>query len=234
MRDTANLSGVWAVVPVKRFDRAKSRLANLLDSAEREELAWAMFRDVLDTLGNVPGLSGILVVTNDPRAANFARAHGAITLPDPRDEGTSPAVTCALTWLRKHSAHGAVVVPGDVPFTEPVEIVSVLDKLRTGSVVLVPAVRDGGTNILAMAPPGVIQVAYGQNSFVRHLAVAREAGVEAHVLHLDGAGHDIDVSSDLFVDGGQSPAVRTRAHLRQMARINSTPTTRLCKEISQP
>ncbi|MEY9535926.1 2-phospho-L-lactate guanylyltransferase [Sinorhizobium fredii] len=234
MIEPAHLSGIWAVVPVKRLDRAKSRLASMLDPSEREELAWAMFRDVLDTLGSVRGLGGILVVTNDIRASGYARAFGAVTLPDPREAGTNRAVQYGLAWLSERGAAGAIVVPGDIPFTTPVEIAAVLEKLRPRSVVLAPAARDGGTNILAMAPPGIIPVAYGENSFARHLAAARETGIDAQVLHLDGAGHDIDVSSDLFFDAGEGQATRTRAHLKRMTRPNPAPATVLCKEILQP
>jgi 2-phospho-L-lactate guanylyltransferase len=234
MMDPAHVSGIWAILPVKRLDRAKSRLASMLEPSEREELAWAMFRDVLDTLNSVQGLGGTIVVTNDAKAADFARTCGAVTLPDPRDAGISAAVQCGLAWLSARNASGAIVVPGDIPFATPREIAAVIDRLRIGTAVLVPAARDGGTNILAMSPPGAFPVAYGENSFVRHLAAARDGGIEAHVLLLDGAGHDIDVSSDLFIDACEGRAMRTRAHLKRLARPHPASPTVSCKEIFQP
>ncbi|WKL39290.1 hypothetical protein Q1M64_00230 (plasmid) [Sinorhizobium meliloti] len=77
-------------------------------------------------------------------------------------------------------------------------------------------------------------MAYGENSFVRHLAAARDGGIEAHVLLLDGAGHDIDVSSDLFIDACEGRAMRTRAHLKRLARPHPASPTVSCKEIFQP
>ena len=39
---------VWAIVPVKRFDLAKGRLADSLHADERRRLARAMLEDVLE------------------------------------------------------------------------------------------------------------------------------------------------------------------------------------------
>lgn len=225
-------AGIWAVIPVKRLDRSKMRLSDMLDPSERRELAWAMFRDVLDTLVGVRGLGGILVVTNDPQAGAHARARGAATLPDPYEAGTNEAVRSGMAWLIQRGAAGAIVVPGDIPFASQDEFTAVLGELRRHSVVLVPAARDGGTNVLAMAPPQAIAVAYGEGSFARHLSAARAAGFEPRVLQLEGAGRDIDVSSDLFVQAGPGQAVRTRARLTRIAPHPSTETA-LCREIFQ-
>jgi 2-phospho-L-lactate guanylyltransferase len=56
-----------AVLPVKSFGRAKQRLGDAV--ADRPELAAAMVGDVLEALGEVRGLDGVLVVTADPALA---------------------------------------------------------------------------------------------------------------------------------------------------------------------
>jgi 2-phospho-L-lactate guanylyltransferase len=234
MTMAASVSGIWAIVPIKRLDHSKRRLSDMLDPLERCELAWAMVRDVLDTLSVVQSLGGILVVTNDPQAAGYARARGAVTLADTREAGTNEAVRAGMAWLMERGAAGAIVVPGDIPFAGEDEFSMVLAKLGAHPVVLVPAARDGGTNVLAIAPLGAIAVAYGENSFARHLEAAQQAGIGAHVLRLEGAGHDIDVSGDLFIDAGQGRAVRTRTWLKRIARPTpAAPGTELCKEIFQ-
>jgi hypothetical protein len=43
-------SETWALVPVKRFSRAKSRLCEILFERERADLAQTMLRDVLQNL----------------------------------------------------------------------------------------------------------------------------------------------------------------------------------------
>jgi 2-phospho-L-lactate guanylyltransferase (CobY/MobA/RfbA family) len=90
--------------------------------------------------------------------------------------------------------------------------------LAAHRVVLVPASQDGGTNMLGLATAGVMNVAFGPDSFRNHHAAARRAGIEPSILHLEGAGHDIDVSSDLFCTEGGGSAPRTRAILRRLER----------------
>ncbi|EKF20892.1 2-phospho-L-lactate guanylyltransferase [Nitratireductor pacificus] len=228
------MSGYWAIVPVKRLDRAKSRLSLLLSRAERQELAGAMLRDVFDVLVGAERLSGIVVVTNDVQAAELASGIGASVVPDRLEAGTNEAVRQGLEWLLGRDCEGAIVVPGDVPFASPAEVDAVAGALDAHAVVLVPALRDGGTNMLGLRPSNLMEPAFGPDSFTRHLAMARAAGITPRVLHLEGAGHDIDVSSDLFCSAEGGAAARTRAFLERLAQNNPVPATAWLKEELQP
>jgi 2-phospho-L-lactate guanylyltransferase len=52
-------SETWALVPVKRFSRAKSRLCEILFERERADLAQTMLRDVLQNLKMTSALDGM-------------------------------------------------------------------------------------------------------------------------------------------------------------------------------
>jgi 2-phospho-L-lactate/phosphoenolpyruvate guanylyltransferase len=209
---------IWAVVPVKRFDRAKARLASTLDRAERAELAKAMLGDVLQQLARTKGLAGALVVTGDPEAAAMAIGFGAVVVADPVESGTNDAVLRGIQeLLASGRAGGVVVAPGDIPAVTADELRRVLAALDETSVALVPAARDGGTNILALSPLGLIAPAFGPDSFVRHVAAASAMGIRPAVLRLDGASHDVDVAADLVFEGGPCAGSRTRACLRRFA-----------------
>ena len=54
---------MWAIVPIKTFERAKQRLANVLNEEERRSLMLAMARDVLTCLSKAKNLDGILIVS---------------------------------------------------------------------------------------------------------------------------------------------------------------------------
>ncbi|WP_048646474.1 2-phospho-L-lactate guanylyltransferase [Nitratireductor soli] len=226
------MSGHWALVPVKRLERAKSRLSPLLGAAERMELAGAMLRDVLGMLADVERLDGIALITNDPQAMHLARLAGATIVPDRIEAGTNEAVLQGLEWLRPRAGASAIVVPGDIPFATAAEINAVAEAMDSHAVVLAPALRDGGTNLLGMKPSDAMLPAFGESSFARHLAAARAAGIEPRILHLEGAGHDIDVSSDLFcsAEGGTA----TRLFLERLAQRNPMPATAWPKEELQP
>lgn len=214
------VSPVWALVPVKRFDRAKSRLADVLPAEARAALAAAMLGDVLELLAEIEGIAGTLVVTADPAAAGLAAGHGAEILADRHESGINEAVVQGLRSLTRLGAGGALVIPGDVPFATSGEIAAVLHGLAGQGAVLVPATRDGGTNAVAIAPAHRLAPCFGPGSFVRHLATAASAGLTPAVLRLAGIGHDIDVPGDLALAShaaiGPAAARRTRDCLAQL------------------
>jgi 2-phospho-L-lactate guanylyltransferase (CobY/MobA/RfbA family) len=59
------MSGTWALVPLKRLDRAKRRLAPLLSGVERGRLSLAMVADVLAALAEVENIGRILLVSSE-------------------------------------------------------------------------------------------------------------------------------------------------------------------------
>jgi 2-phospho-L-lactate guanylyltransferase len=89
-----------AILPVKRFELAKTRLHDQLAPVQRRALAQAMVADVLDTLLATPGLDAV-VVTNEPAVASLASARGATVLADRAESGQSDA---ALIGADRHGS----------------------------------------------------------------------------------------------------------------------------------
>jgi 2-phospho-L-lactate/phosphoenolpyruvate guanylyltransferase len=188
---------VWAIVPAKRFSQAKSRLAAVLTPSERARLARAMLHDVMTVLSSVEELAGILVVSCDPAVAEAVRPFGAEILNDVLETGVNDAVRAGLNALSSQRMAGAMIVPGDVPFATAAEVRDVLRAMKDRAVVLAPALRDGGTNCLAMTYPYAIQPCFGDGSFSGHLTAARRVDASYEICHLDSLGHDIDCPDDL-------------------------------------
>src|ERR1700754_2128759 len=114
MQIMADTSGhVWAIVPVKRWSRAKQRLASILSRNERAKLARTMLHEVLTTLCATPAIAGTIVVTGDPMVANLATLFEARVVTDVLETGINAAVQQGLKTLDVSSA--ALVVPADVP-----------------------------------------------------------------------------------------------------------------------
>jgi hypothetical protein len=90
---------VWAIVPIKEIVFAKQRLAKALSPARRQELAVAMFEDVMQALSASHGLAGIAVVTLDQNAMQIAARWGAEVWTDSAREGHTGAVTAAARRL---------------------------------------------------------------------------------------------------------------------------------------
>lgn len=190
--------GLWAVVPVKPFDRTKGRLAPLLSRDERGKLAAAMLLDVLSALTRARGLAGVVVVTGDDKAAEIARKARAQVIHDAENTGTSAAVSKAARHLADLGCDGMLVVPADVPEMTTADVDAIVAAHRGArAVTLVPASVDGGTNALACSPPDAIRFCFGDDSFRLHRAAAKTGGIEASVLKLERVGQDIDRPDDL-------------------------------------
>lgn len=220
----------WALIAVKRFEFAKTRLAAALDPAARAALAEAMLEDVLTATAGSSALDGVLVVTSDPAAAAIARRFGATAMNDAHDAGVNSAVNQGLRRLERWRAGRAIVVPADVPLLAGAEIDQVASALDRAKVVLTPADRDGGTNVLALSPVDAMDPAYGPDSLKRHIEAARAIGVEPRVLRLPGAGLDVDVPEDLGVLARRGVGTRAGALLRE---LTTTAARRSARSLSE-
>ena len=213
MTPHARPTDVWAVLPVKRLTLAKSRLGGVLAAAERRRLARAMLLDVLDAVQATAGLSGVLVVTADAEVARLAEGQGARILRDAFETGVNQAVAQGTSLLTAEGRDGVVILPADVPLANPDELRAVLAAMAMGGMVLVPASGDGGTNLIAAAPPSLVDPCFGIDSFAKHVAAARSRGIEPKVMRLDGIGHDVDNPHDLLIQLGRGAPTRTRTLL---------------------
>ncbi len=210
---------IGAVLPVKDTGDAKQRLSGFLRAAERQRLALAMAEDVLETLARVVGLSDIVVVTRDERAAALAARHGARVLTEPSNDGQSAAVERAAAALSRDGADGLLQVPGDVPGASVDEIEAVLAAHEVArdngpAVTLVPSHDRRGTNCVLCSPPGVLRFAFGHDSFQPHREAARAQGIAPRILPLPGLGLDIDTPEDLRAFIARPTAGRTLDYLR--------------------
>jgi 2-phospho-L-lactate/phosphoenolpyruvate guanylyltransferase len=214
MMKTAGQPNIWAIVPVKRLGLAKQRLAPVLSRSERAELARTMLHDVLTTLCATPGLAGIIAVSGDPAVAGLATLFDARVVGDVMESGVNPAVQQGLNTLDASSA--ALVVPADVPFATAADLQSVITELGQCPMVLVPALSDGGTNTLAMRRPDLIAPSFGGDSFARHQALARDAGLGCSIVRSEGLGRDIDDPNDLLAWTGAKSFSLTAALMAEL------------------
>ena len=121
-----------AVLPIKSFGAAKTRLAGLLGSGSRQAVAQAMFCDTLYSLRRVPGLDAIAVVTSDRVAESAATGHGVMLLRDDREAGHNAAVDIGIRHALAGGFERVLLVPGDTPLLDPGELAGLLAALVGG------------------------------------------------------------------------------------------------------
>jgi 2-phospho-L-lactate guanylyltransferase len=187
----------WAVVPVKALALAKQRLAGTLDAALRQELALAMLEDVLDCLAAVPLLAGIIVATEDARAATLAARYGAGLSRADAGIGHSEAVAAVAHRLAQDGA-AMLALPADIPLARPADIARIIAACDAAPGFAIVPARDGlGSNAVLCAPADVVPLRFGGASFSPHVAAARARGLLPAVLDLPRIALDIDDGADL-------------------------------------
>ena len=207
------MPAAWALVPIKPFAVAKTRLEGLLTRAQCARLAEEMARDVLRALSAAPDISGIAILSNEPRLAALAEAATARVYTEHAGEDYRTALSRIAGGLAAHGARHLLVVPADLPTLSSSDIQLLLES-HPGGVTVCPAAADGGTNALLMSPPGVIPFLYGPDSASRHLAAAAGAGVDSRTAWLPAFARDVDSPDDVSWLIGQRIACATLAWLK--------------------
>jgi 2-phospho-L-lactate/phosphoenolpyruvate guanylyltransferase len=192
-----------AVLPVKRFARAKTRVVDAVGPQGRAAILRAMLADVLAGLEAAHEVERVIVVTGEGRAEKIAMEHakrGTMTievLRDPSDSGHSEAATLGIIRAKALGARCAALLPGDCPLLEPAELDRALASFAPESVGVVTDRHGLGTNGLFLSPADAIGPAFGPESRERHLDRATRAGYRAEVLDVPSLLLDLDTPEDL-------------------------------------
>jgi len=188
---------VFAVIPVKSLDKAKSRLSSFLKAAERKELCLKMLEDVLMTVKSVKSITQTVVVGNDLEVLHAAEKFDIEYLEERRD-GLNQAVSQAIDWCCKRGASSVLVLPIDIPLVTPVDLEKMLALREKASMVISPSRSGEGTNTLLLTTPHVTPTFYGPQSFHRHLEEASKRGISFSCHGSERVALDIDTIEDLI------------------------------------
>ena len=192
------LGPIWAAVPVKAFDQAKTRLSAALSGSEREGLARAMLTDVLCALGQSKAIERVIVITADSEVAHLARDLGAEVLHDQLCRGQTQAVEQAASAFAARGCAAMLTLPGDLPLLTPKDIDEVCALLCENTpLVMVPASGDGGTNAVLCCPPDSMRFHFGEDSFRKHLQSAEALSLSFAISNAAGFQLDLDRPADL-------------------------------------
>lgn len=193
------MSGIWAVIPLKPFSKAKSRLAHALSPEQRQQLAERCFRHVLSVAQNAPQVVGTLVISRDTKALAIAREYGAKTVHETgATSDLNSALTVATGVVNSWKGKGILILPADLPMVTRDDLADMVMLGREMySVVIATDHNEDGTNAMLIRPPGLFEYGYGAGSFRRHLTRAQVAGAHVHVYRSERLALDIDVPADL-------------------------------------
>jgi len=191
---------ICAVVPVKGFEQAKSRLSSLLDEDQRVELSRFLLQDTLNTLSLCRELAKTIVVSSDPLVKEITQNLGLECLFQSRDKGVNNAVRYADKYLSSSGNWVSIIIPCDLPLLLPKDIDDVCQLIpKEGACVIVcPSYKFDGTNLLVRDPFNIISdTRYDNDSFQGHLEASIEAGANTKVLLPTRIMIDLDTPEDL-------------------------------------
>ena len=189
----------FAIVPVKRFENAKTRLSSMLDTEDRIHLSSLMLEDTLQILSVAPPLTQVIIVSADKRADEIATKHGAKFLPEEKEKGVNSAVALADGYcIEKEAADATIVIPHDLPLLDSIVISKACELAEKEStcIVICPSVRYDGTNMLLRKPPSVIGTFYETDSYNMHVRTAIKLGIPVKPLLSKSLMYDIDTPED--------------------------------------
>jgi 2-phospho-L-lactate guanylyltransferase len=184
---------MFVIIPVKPFDRSKTRLAPLLAVDERVQLSRSL---LLRTINLARQVGQVVVISRDRRVRQVAKQAGAWALVE-AGETLNGAIRQARQWVMANGGETCLILPGDLPRLSLSNLIEIVNLGQTGpSLVIAPCHRQEGTNALLLRPPDLIEVAFGENSFYKHLQAARSAGLEPVIYHSPTVAFDLDWPED--------------------------------------
>ena len=213
---TAQAPLTWSIViPVKVLARAKSRLSELA-GPRRAELALAIAADTVAAAVSCPQVTAVIVVSDDPTAAEALAGLGAVVVPDEPDDGLNPAlVHGAAAAASMHPGSATAALAADLPALRPAELGRALDAAGRWPEAFMPDAAGSGTTLYTATAGHGFRPRFGPESRARHAA----AGVvELPLAGVPGLRRDVDTPGDLdsAVSLGLGP--RTAAIAPQLLR----------------
>ncbi len=186
------------LIAAKELAFAKTRLGKL-PQRERELLAQAMFRDVLDAAMNFKAADCVAVVSSDSALLELAQRAGAMAIDERYPRGLNAAVAMGTRQLVDAGVKTLCTLLSDTPLVTAGDIEKVFAAQRgERGVVLAPSRDARGTNIILRRPADVVATRFGKRSLALHRLECERLGVPCNVLHLPGPAMDLDEVADLI------------------------------------
>ena len=180
------------LIPVNRLDRAKGRLAALLEPEERAELVRQSLATVLGAVREA-GMEAV-VLTSD-KAVRAGLPDGVRALgEDPEVRGLSGQLENAAGRL---AAGELLILHADLPLATGEALGDFVAQAAPAPSVTLVRPEDGGTNAMLLRPPGRFALAYGSGSGDLHEAAARAAGLMVRRADAPALALDLDTPADV-------------------------------------
>ncbi|GAA3433104.1 2-phospho-L-lactate guanylyltransferase [Kutzneria kofuensis] len=200
------------VVPVKRLDRAKSRLVGAADGgigdrAAHADLVVALALDTITAAANADGVGDVVVVTSDAMLTAVLRTEGIRCVPE-AEPGLNEAYRHGASLLGRHVG----ALQADLPALRSADL-SAAVATADGRRAFVADRQGTGTTLLIGAPGEPLDPRFGVGSAEAH----RASGAIELTEDWPSLRCDVDTEADLAIAAGLGLGPRTRQRFRLSA-----------------
>ena len=187
---------IAAIIPVKTFSKAKSRLD--LSPQQVEDLCKIMLDEILHTLSISPQIEKIIMVTKEEEAKKIGEKYNIVAIKDEKEESVNSAVALADKYLLENNFDASIVFPQDIPFIKTQDIDFMLNyKMHPNFAIIVPSRRFDGTNALTRMPIDLMETHYDEDSYKIHMNTAKEHTLNVAMVFVKRIMWDVDNAEDL-------------------------------------
>jgi len=192
------VTGVWAIVPVKRLTDSKSRLAPALSAGQRCALSLALLKRTLALAAEFPGSARTLVVSRDETALALAASGGFASLAEAPDADLNGALEQARRMAIERGATALLVVAIDLPLLTTADLRALAASGIAPRAATLAGDRHGtGTNGLYLKPADLIPFRFGEASLEAHRRALKQCGIAPKSIARPGFALDLDTPDDL-------------------------------------
>ena len=187
---------VAAIIPVKTFSNAKSRLG--ISQGKTEQLCKIMLEQVLESVSQSKIIAKTILVSKDESALQIGKRFDTVQIFEDNERGVNHAVSLADRYLIENGFDTSVVFPQDIPLMQPQDITNLIrfQTMKT-SLLVVPSRKFDGTNALVRTPVDVIETHYDEDSYKIHLTTGKSRGISTSFVLISRIMWDVDNKSDL-------------------------------------
>ncbi len=157
------------VIPIKKFDKSKTRLSPFLNFEERKELTELLFFETLEKMHKLKNSQIILVSGEIIKLEN--KFNDIVIINEHDSNGVNNAIGLANKFIENNGFSESIIIPIDLPLLSTMNLKDIIKfsrKFKKG-ICIVPSHRYDGTNILLRKPNLVIDTFYDNNSFYNHI-----------------------------------------------------------------
>jgi 2-phospho-L-lactate guanylyltransferase len=203
---------IFITIPAKPLEQSKTRLAGILPLTERIALSRRL---LLRTIGLARPVGETVVISRDAAVRKLAKQAGAWALVEAGLD-LNPALQQASDWVAARGGRAVLIVPGDLPWLQAADLMEII---RLGqhspAIVIAPSQRLDGTNALFLRPLGLIEFAFGPESFNLHQQLACRAGAEPVIYRSPTVALDLDLPEDLLASNLRETSHECARSVRQ-------------------